>query len=312
MANIDRMAERPSNAPGPAWSTLLELLDEAVILYDPSQRCVLAGARVGPLLGVDPALMPGVQRADFLAQLCAHHDLDPALFAADGVHVELSIATPQQRILVWRTRSIPTAQGSVGWIDVVRDATSERRAAELSATIVETSGVDPTTGLHSERRFRHELDREHTRAQRSWDPYSVVRIDIDPPHAPLDGDARDALLRRVGERLRTARREYDVIGRLSSNELILLLPGTDAKAAKIVSKRIVRGLRDGQPVEGEGGGRVTVSAGAAVWAPPSVDTTEDVLLRAAAALGAARLKGPSSVVVDTGEAAVAKDEPSTD
>ena len=44
----------------------------------------------------------------------------------------------------------------------------------------------------------------------------------------------------------------------------------------------------------------TMSAGIAVWVPPSGDGPEDVVRRAGEALAAARAKGPSSILVDTG------------
>jgi diguanylate cyclase (GGDEF)-like protein len=128
-----------------------------------------------------------------------------------------------------------------------------------------------------------------------------------PGFARARGDARrplrgQELEHRTGFNpfgvLGTARRDYDVVARWEGDELVVLLPTADARAAKTVGKRIVRSLRDGDPVTLPGVPRVTVSIGAAVWSPPSIDTVEDLLHRSASALRAAKTRGACSVDVD--------------
>jgi PleD family two-component response regulator len=50
----------------------------------------------------------------------------------------------------------------------------------------------------------------------------------------------------------------------------------------------------------EAGFTITVSAGVAVWAPPSADSASDVFGRASAALAAAKQSGKSAIRIDEG------------
>ncbi|MCC6553630.1 MAG: diguanylate cyclase [Polyangiaceae bacterium] len=312
---------------GPGWTAeralaaLVDALDEAVLLFDAELRCRAAGARVAPLLGADPAELLGLTRAEVVRRLAAAAAdgaaFEAAALAARTAPQRIELVRPEPRILVWTSRPLLEAGAPAGAIDLVRDVTrelaAERRADDAARALAEAATTDPLTGLLTRRRFLQDLDREHRRAQRAWDSYAVVRIDVDRMkdlNAAHGRDIGDALLRCLGEELRASRREYDLVARWEQDELAMCLPGVDPRAAMVVVERVLLSMRERGRAAVEEALRArgaapgtedwTTSAGIAVWVPPSGDTPEDVVRRAGEALAAARTKGPASILVDTG------------
>jgi diguanylate cyclase (GGDEF)-like protein len=279
-----------------ALSHLVERLHEGVLVFDAQGRCHLVGHRVVELFGVFGGDLVGLEHAEVFGHLAAALPKGGAL-EGDASAGPRTLELEAGQVLLWTTALLPTGER----LELFRDVTEERRAHALAHYIEATTDLDAETGLLNARRFRRELEREHTRAQRSWVPYAVLRLDLDggPALRERAGEAGlHVALRAIGERVRTARRDYDVVARWEGDELVVLLPTADARAAKTVGKRIVRSLRDGDPVTLPGVPRVTVSIGAAVWSPPSIDTVEDLLHRSASALRAAKTRGACSVDVD--------------
>lgn len=290
-----------------ALSHLVERLHEGVLVFDAEGRCHLVGHRVIELFGVFGGNLVGLPRDEVLRHLAAALPIGARL-EGDASSGPRTLELEAGQVLLWTTVLLPEGER----LELFRDVTEERRANALAHYLETTTDVDAETGLLNARRFRRELEREHTRAQRSWVPYAVLRLDLDggPALRERAGEAGlHAALRTIGERVRTARRDYDVVARWEGDELAVLLPTADARAAKTVAKRIVRSLRDGDPVTLPGVARVTVSIGAAVWSPPSVDTVEDLLHRSASALQIAKTKGACSVDVDAEPDGDPKDAP---
>jgi diguanylate cyclase (GGDEF)-like protein len=300
---------------GAALDALLETMDEGVVLYDERLRCRAAGRRIRELFGLEPAALIGQTRAEVVRRMASSSDVPFAILSTVGdeavthestVADPLELHRPRLRTVAWTSVPIVVSGQSAGRVDVVRDVTRERGAdraiEEMAKRLQEVSTIDPVTGLPNRRRFEQESDREHRRAQRAWDSYAIFRLDVDgmsqlnSTHGEAIGDE---LLRRIGEDLRTTRREYDVVARWAEDEFIVLLPGADVLAAKTVVKRAVKALKE-KTFDLLGGLQVTVSAGAAVWIPPSGEGAEDIIRRAGAALDVARGKGAGSTEVDGG------------
>ena len=202
--------------------------------------------------------------------------------------------------MVWT--SIPFDGG--GRLDLIRDVTRERRAEaaieELSRRLEVESTLDDLTGLTNRRRFEEECLREHRRAQREWITYAVARLDVDGMggiNERLGREVGDELLKRIGDDLRSSRREYDVVARWKDDELVVLLPRVDALALGRILRRALDTVHAGARAVVPG---VTVCVGAAIWTPPSADGPADILRHAGDALAAARAKGPGRVEVDFG------------
>jgi diguanylate cyclase (GGDEF)-like protein len=102
--------------------------------------------------------------------------------------------------------------------------------------------------------------------------------------------AGDQLLRTIAERLRTAIREHDTVGRLSGDEFVVLLESATADAPpELIAQRLIEILR--QPVEIDqktNAIAISVSIGIAVGIRPSADALlrdADLALYEAKALG---------------------------
>lgn len=127
-----------------------------------------------------------------------------------------------------------------GAVIVTQDIT-ERRTAE--AAIYRMVWFDPVTGLPNRRRFEKELSNALLAPQSERENGAILFLDLDDFKQVNDslGHARgDKLLSAVGERLRSAVEETDVVARWGGDEFaILLSPGKNARAPSSIADRII-------------------------------------------------------------------------
>ncbi len=296
-----------SAVPAGALAALLDTLDEGVLVFDEAERCTGAGRRAAELLSIEQGTLAGRTRGEILTLVAASAE-EPALVHALSSGGErtvidpLVVLEPRPRTLVWTTFAVTDEAGHArGRVDLLRDVTRERRAeaslGELSERLERVSSVDGLTGLVNRRRFEEECLREHRRAQREWISYAVARVDVDGMALinETHGRARgDDILRCLAEELRSSRREYDMVARWAGDEIAILLPRADGRAARKVLRRALDGANARMATIVEG---VTASVGAAVWTPPSAEGPADILRQASEALADARNKGPGSIVI---------------
>ena len=102
--------------------------------------------------------------------------------------------------------------------------------------------ADPLTGLGNHRAFQEELDRQVDAAQRYGAPVSLVLIDLDDFKAINDTKGHafgDEALTHFGALVKRGLRRVDRPFRVGGDEFAILLPQTDAEAAKIVIRRLL-------------------------------------------------------------------------
>ncbi len=115
--------------------------------------------------------------------------------------------------------------------DVAVALSNARRFAEMEARV----NVDPATGIPNRRGYEHELGREVARATRSGAPFTVVVVGMDAPEPDsTESDGIGALARLVGQHTRRS----DISCRRGERELAILLPGTAAPGAEVLTRRI--------------------------------------------------------------------------
>ena len=311
------MPEAPGYTEHRALAALLEALDEGVLVFDDLGVCRAAGRRVTEIFGLDATALLGLARDALLAELAAAVSAPEALapLATGALSGErtvvdpIEVLRPHPRTVVWTSIPVPGSipgpgAGASGRLDVVRDVTRERRAEASASDLIRRleleSTLDDLTGLTNRRRFEEDCGREHRRAQREWVSYVVARVDVDGMggiNEKLGAAVGDDLLRRLGEELRASRREYDVVARWNDDEFILLLPRADAGAIGRVLRRAIDAAHEKGRAVVPG---MSVSVGAAIWAPPSAEGPTDVIRRAGDALGRARARGPGKLEIDAG------------
>jgi diguanylate cyclase (GGDEF)-like protein len=286
-------------------AALLLALDEGVLVFDDQGVCRAANRRAAEIFGLDAAAVVGLARADLLARAAAvaaaPDALAPLALSGERTVVDpIALLRPSPRTVVWT--SVPA--GDRGRLDLIRDVTRERRAEAVSEDLTRRLEMESThddlTGLANLRRFDEECQREHRRAQREWISYAVARVDVDGMggiNERLGRAVGDELLKRIGDELKSSRREYDVVARWKDDEFVILLPRADLRALSRVLRRALDRVHAGAREVVPG---VTVCVGAAIWTPPSAEGPADILRRAGDALAAARAKGPGKVDADLG------------
>lgn len=156
---------------------------------------------------------------------------------------------------------------------------------------------DALTRLANRRMFDLVLSREIRSARRSGLPLSLLALDVD--HFKHYNDryghrAGDEVLRQVAITIGAhARRPRDLAARYGGDELMVILPETDPAMAAAIADAIVRDVRALAIAHAESDVApwITVTAGAAVFAPGRDAGAAELIERADAALYRAKRDG---------------------
>lgn len=185
---------------------------------------------------------------------------------------------------------------------LLRNGHDSRRDLEaLADQLLLLATTDDLSGLFSRRHYFELGTAEVERARRHRRPLTAVLLDVDRFKLINDRfghSAGDQVIRALGRELRLCLRKTDIAARYGGDELMLLLPETDARAAtEMIEKRVARAL-GAVAVEGDANHHyaITVSAGVAELGPGAKDLTT-VLEHADAALYEAKRRGRNRVVV---------------
>ena len=131
----------------------------------------------------------------------------------------------------------------VGILGVLRDVTEK---IKLEKELLELSITDGLTGLHNQRHFFKELDKEMERAIRQRTPLSLLLFDLDDFKAynDLNGHLEgDKVLKSVAQPLLRAVRRMDSAYRYGGDEFTVILPGAPKKEAAQVAERIKKSFK---------------------------------------------------------------------
>ncbi len=166
--------------------------------------------------------------------------------------------------------------------------------------------TDGLTGLWNYRYFTMTVSKEIERAARFGRPLALLMLDLDHFKGVNDtfGHQRgDAVLIELAGRIRAEVRDVDTVARYGGEEIVVVLPETDAEGAAQLSERICDAVRRkpfGEP--GVPPVRITISAGGAVF--PHHGLAASVLLaRADEALYVAKRAGRDTWRMSAGASA---------
>src|SRR5208282_883852 len=151
------------------------------------------------------------------------------------------------------------------------EVTEHRRAEERIRNLAVS---DPLTGLANYRQLVEALETEIKRFGRNERPFVVLLLDLDglkKINDALGHIVGSRALCRLADMLRLYSREMDTAARYGGDEFVVILPETDAEAARLVAQRISRRLaEDGEEP------RISVSIGMAVF-PDDGETVNEIL-----------------------------------
>ena len=169
---------------------------------------------------------------------------------------------------------------------------------DLRAELHARSIRDPLTGLYNRRYLDEFLERELRRCERHGTAVTLVMVDLDHFKAFNDQyghDAGDAALIRIAETLQHVARETDVVCRYGGEEIAVVMPATDAEAARSGAERMRVAVAGVSHLCPEGTTPpLTASFGLAA-APADAATTEALISAADSALYVAKRAGRDRV-----------------
>ncbi|THF66289.1 sensor domain-containing diguanylate cyclase [Pseudothauera nasutitermitis] len=158
------------------------------------------------------------------------------------------------------------------------DITAQKEAeAELRAL----ADHDALTGLLTVRRFRHEIEKARTRAERDSSRFAVLFIDLDRFKTVNDGmghEAGDLVLQEVARRLQRSVRTADTIARVGGDEFLVLAERITAELVERIAARIVADLGKAFVLP-HGSAHIGASVGIALYPDNGLDP--HTLIRAA-------------------------------
>ncbi len=178
----------------------------------------------------------------------------------------------------------------------------DRRSLERRAT------TDELTGLVNRREFERVTDESLLAADRFATGVCLMLIDLNgfkQINDTLGHQFGDLVLQAAADRLQSAVRDTDVVGRWGGDEFVILLPGIeDGTGVRASAERIGRSLAD-TPIVGDV--TVTAAIGAALF-PRHGRTLDDLISAADVAMYSAKSTGVTHRLADVHAVQLAADE----
>jgi two-component system, cell cycle response regulator len=181
-------------------------------------------------------------------------------------------------------------------LDLQEELLAAREALRIQAT------HDSLTGLLNRASILEALHNELSRAGREHQPAAVLLADLD--RFKLINDTRghltgDSVLREATQRMKSAVRRYDSLGRYGGEEFLFVLSGCSGATAGVQAERIREAVA-GEPFHaGDDTFPVTCSIGTAWRDSPSVHDADQLIREADLALYRAKALGRNRVESST-------------
>jgi diguanylate cyclase (GGDEF)-like protein len=158
---------------------------------------------------------------------------------------------------------------------------------------------DPLTGLYNRRYMEESLERELSRAMRKKSTLGIMMIDVDHFkhfNDTFGHEAGDAVLRQMGNLLRTYFRGEDVACRYGGEEFTVIMPDASVEATQRRAEQLREAMKkDVAQLNGQALAAVSLSIGVSSF--PADGATAEALLRSADnALYRAKKQGRDCVV----------------
>ncbi|BCM92583.1 phytochrome-like protein cph2 [Abditibacteriota bacterium] len=150
----------------------------------------------------------------------------------------------------------------------------QRELRENNQRLKKQATRDSLTGLRNRRAIIERFHEEIERARRRKEPLSLALLDVD--QFKLFNDtfghpAGDIVLREVADLIESRARVSDLAARYGGEEFALLLPATDASAARLVTERVRESIANAYWPQR----RITVSIGIATLTADALYASQD-------------------------------------
>jgi len=162
----------------------------------------------------------------------------------------------------------------------------------------EAALLDPVSGAYSLRHFHNRLTEAAGVSRRYGEPLALILLDIDNfglLNATLGRAACDRLLREAASLFRQNVRDADSLYRSGADEFAILLPDTEAAAARVVAERLRRIFHESRTPADDGEPIIATLSGGVAEFDEDMSGFEPLVARAREALHAARGAGRDAV-----------------
>ncbi|NBF11016.1 sensor domain-containing diguanylate cyclase [Pseudomonas sp. Fl4BN1] len=181
-----------------------------------------------------------------------------------------------------------------------------RRRQSAEQKLARLAAIDALTGLANRRTLDQTLNSEWARARRSFQPLSLLMIDIDHFKAfndrfghPLGDQALRVVAQNIGA---CTGRPTDLAARYGGEEFAVILPGTDTAGASVLAEKI-RARIEALPAVSEQASPLTVSIGINTWSGNPDISLDEWISNADKALYQAKYSGRNRVVSNMSQSA---------
>ena len=239
------------------WN-LPPLLQEAILGSEserpqtPFEACVVVSGSLADLW-----LRPDTDAArdDAIAAAQLHLQLDAA--SVDGIIAQMTLMLPELAnmfdVRIQQPERIAALLDQARELLVLRNLREIQEAARArkdadefehrARRLAEEARRDPLTGVYNRSQLENVLEKEFESSTRHGWPLSIAFVDLDDFKKINDGyghQAGDDVLRTFANTLTQHLRSSDIVARYGGEEFLIVLPGTDERAAMGVMRRILK------------------------------------------------------------------------
>jgi diguanylate cyclase (GGDEF)-like protein len=237
-------------------------------------RTLTSGEKISRLVKKDKVLDLANEQRSNVAVVETYLPIRAGDRIVGSIDVYMDVTRTQERIL-----RVVALSMSVLFVVLVAVFTSlfmlMRKGASLleraEESLRDMAHIDTLTGLFNRRRMNERVHEEYARKRRerikgvTANTTGIIMADLD--HFKRINDeyghpAGDEVLKIFSEKLRSATRDYDILGRYGGEEFLVALPNTDLQGTIVVADRIRSEIECAPIVVGGHIIKVTVSLGA--------------------------------------------------
>lgn len=232
----------------------LEAMADGMISTDEQSRIVFMNPAAEALTGYVAADVKGRFACDIFqlrsettgtslpcpAELCIEH-ATPIRSDDDSVLVS---RTGQQRDIRCTASPVVMQGGKVSGVVLVFQDVTQSRA--LQRQLAHSAAHDDLTGLPNRAAFERALGDAIASARDGSRSHCLLYIDLDhfkPVNDTAGHAAGDALLKQIGQTIRSACRGHDLAARIGGDEFAVILEDCPAANGRLVGEKIIRAIR---------------------------------------------------------------------